>query len=356
MSTLVDTANESWGNFDVVPSQSIGGSQGDFQNHFMDLPKKNGDQIQIRPLVTENDPLVRKNINMHMYLYGTFHGVRCASQKQNVNGKVSIDVDPFCQEVQNASRFYFKKIEDILAQNGENIAELRKVATETAEAEKGQKRKPKTKEMCYQALILLTADALSKKTRNKDLEDYLSKFNKVQMKKPVSMFYIPVYDFGSDSVKIFACKWSIYKKIIDTLEDGKFLLNARDLVLKRTGNPGSDFWRVTVKDPTPLSNAQIQLLEAKRPALLSDYKKFIEPKTMEEVETAYMKYHGKRLEKEGQPLYELPSIVNGVSSSDKNDIRVANSAPEQGATSVTLGSFDDDQALEELLGSQEDNI
>lgn len=243
-----------------------------------------GDKRLLRLLETKDSPNIKKFIFMHNYLKG-LGSTPCT----NINGKCL-----FCHEiVEGLNRVDQQHFDWLMTLDVVNKVETEKFNTEIVAKQKdGIKKIIFNDGKVFEMGKTFDKDvvALLGPEQQKVYYSLLKAREGVSMKIRSSKFYAPVFDYASDSIRIFVFSPSIFKKLEDSFTKNSYDYTSADFMLTCVGGKGDSYWSVSKKDSSPLKEEIIIKYDAAKKNIVEEIDRRVKLLNEEEQKKAYEFY------------------------------------------------------------------
>lgn len=281
-----------------------GGQKTDFKNLYMPKIDKYAKRT-IRILEEPKSDMVKKFTFVHSYLPGIGNSA-CNNTADNIKaGKPC----KFCLEFMNQMNQVEKEQFDWLSSlDIVNKEETDKFNNDILKVSREENAKPK--------LIFKNGKVFEQgKTFDKEISSLLSesekkiynsfyeKHQKVSGKTRKCKFFVPVFDYATDEVKIFEFGSAIWNKLDEVFTKAGYNYTSADITITHNAQLGN-WWLVSKKDSAPISNVIVDKYNATKEEIKKELDRRTSIPTPEQQELLFKKYLDAVAKKNGEASSE----------------------------------------------------
>jgi len=270
--------------------------KGNYKNLYLDKIKK-GDKRTLRILENVESNNVKKFIFMHSYLSG-IGSTPCTNTAENVKAG---DICPFCQnavdELNKVAKEHFEWLKTLDIVNKEETDKFNNEISKMAD-----KSKPKLifkNGKVFELENTFDSEIFYQLTdeQKKIYKSFYDKNSFAEGKARSCKFYIPVFDYATDEIKIWEFSPSIWNKLDENFTKAGYAFNSADFSITHNGIKGN-WWLVSKKDSSPISNEIVQKYENVKETIYQELNRKINIPTHEKQIENFNKYKEALLKKQ----------------------------------------------------------
>lgn len=267
------------------------GNGGQFKNLYLDKIKKHEKRV-MRILENSDSDIFKKFIPMHSYLVGVGN-FRCVNTQENKDKGMPC---PFCQDIVHQ----LNKIDNDHFDWLGSLDIINKEETKKFNDDISSKNPNSIKKLIFNnGKVVELGSTYEKEIFNlltKEQQEIYNSFSdnkgRVEGKMASWKFYIPVFDYATDDVKIYEFSPSIFNQLKNVFINESLDFTSADITVTHLAQKGN-WWSVVKKDSKPIEDRIVQKYESVKDSIRKEIERRCKFSTNEEAKEAFKKYSDK---------------------------------------------------------------